>query len=103
MYDRKRRIRSREFPIPSIPLHAYECDHSYHPLSYYLNGGADPTGEHLDMSRVTTSDSAEDIAAGCGVDSLCDPRVSYLDIVESIGVKNAENAVKATANNEKPV
>lgn len=96
MYRRKSIRQIRSAKVPAIPTIPYECDHRYHPLSYYLNGGADPTGEQTDMSRVTTSDSAEDIANGCGVDARCDPRTNMFDIIEDVGVKNAQKAVEAT-------
>lgn len=104
MYTKRKIKDSKRYSVPAIPEHEFECDHSYHPLSYYLYGGADPTGEHLNLDRPTISDTPEDLSAGCAVDAMCDPRTNYFDLVEQVGVKNAEKAsasVKAGETEEK--
>lgn len=92
MYKRRKIKDSRRIEIPAFPVDEYSCDHDYHPLSYYLYGGSDPTGEHLNFDNPTISDTPEDLASGCNVDAMCDPRTSYFDLVEQVGVKNAEHA-----------
>lgn len=61
-------------------------------LSYYLNGGVDPTGRALDTTQVSY-DTEADLGAGCGVDALCDPRISFFDMVESVGNSMASEIV----------
>lgn len=97
MYKKNRK---RAFNVPSLPVQEYECDHSYHPLSYYLNGGCDPNGEHLNLDAPTISDSVEDLESGCAVDAMCDPRTNYFDIVEQVGVQNAEKASSSAKSGE---
>lgn len=92
MYIRRTICSTRKVCKTTIPVKPYECDHSYHPLSYYLYGGADPSGEHLNLDRPTISDTPEDLSSGCTVDAMCDPHTNYFDIVEQVGVKNAEKA-----------
>lgn len=100
MYTRRKIKHSKAFSVPVMPVSEYECDHSYHPLSYYLYGGADPTGEHLNLDRPTISDTSEDLASGCTVDAMCDPRTNYFDLVEQVGVKNAEKAFSSVKAGE---
>lgn len=98
MYKRINTKRTGFVP-PVMPAVEYECDHSYHPLDYYLKGGPDPNGEHLNFDNVTHSDSAEDLAAGCRVDAMCDPHTNYFDIVEHIGVENANKVSESAKAN----
>ena len=95
MYRRRSIKQIQGANVPILPVSEFECDHSYHPLSYYLYGGSDPNGEHLNLDRPTISDTPDDLASGCKVDAMCDPRTNYLDLVEQVGVKNAEKAVSS--------
>ncbi|WGL31245.1 hypothetical protein [Dipodfec virus UOA04_Rod_841] len=63
----------------------------YHPLSYYVLGGIDVTGEGLDMSFPVSYDSPEDLESA-QPDARCDPRVSFFDIAEEVGVRAAKSA-----------
>lgn len=101
MYNRNRRIYDR-MPLPSIPVENYETSNTYHPFSYYLNGGSDPTGEQLDMTNPTVGDTADDIAARLGVDAFADPRTNFFDVVEQVGIENALKAAEALKSGETP-
>lgn len=78
---------------PSIlPTAAPDCTREYHPLSYYVLGGVDVTGDGLDLSAPVSFETKDDIDKGVEPDSRCNPRVSFFDIVEGVGVAAAENA-----------
>lgn len=94
MYNLKRRIYKRVC-VPSITIKEFESPTTYHPFSYYLNGGSDPTGEQLDMTQPTFGDTAEDLAGRVGVDAFADPRTNFFDVVEQVGVENANKASDA--------
>lgn len=53
----------------------------FHPLSYYVKGNLDISGDHLAVA-VALYDDESDVDAGCDFDALCDPRTSYMDIME---------------------
>lgn len=109
-------MKRRELVYPKIErIKGVEIDKTsvYHPLTYYIDGGVDLTGEALkkdahveyDDEKSTTpkvtksKDGTMDYGA---IDScaLCDPRISHFDIVEQLG---AENAQKAFAEMETPL
>lgn len=64
----------------------------YHPLSYYVLGGIDVTGEGLTLDAPVSYDSMDDLEAAVGPDSRCDPRVSFFDIAEDVGIRSAKAA-----------
>lgn len=96
----KRLIReSRKYDV-QVPVEPFECDHYYKPLSYYFNGGSDPTGEHTDLSHPTTYDLPEIISAeNAQVDAFADPRTSFFDIVDQVGIDRANKASIAVSDN----
>lgn len=98
---KKETIRSRVKNVSNVPVTPFECDHSFKPFSYYLNGGNDPTGEHTDLSCNPSFDSAEDIANNCPADGFSDPRVGFFDIVEKIGFERANSISNAVDAGEK--
>lgn len=70
----------------------------YHPLSYYVLGGVDVDGSELRTDASIMFDDSKDIENGCGVDATCDPRVSYFDVVEQLGVAVANSASENSPN-----
>ncbi len=89
-------------PLPSVPVEEFECDHSYKPLSYYLLGGSDPTGEHTDLSATTYGEDAEYLASGEMLpDALCDVRTSNFDLFEQAGYEEAMAAAESAAQGKK--
>lgn len=58
----------------------------FHPLSYYLNGGIDLTGEELDKSAEVEYDSDDDLselrAEGAMAVPYGDPRESKFTLIE---------------------
>lgn len=91
---------------PAFDLFGYGDDFGiYHPLSYYVLGGVDVDGSELRTDASIMFDDSKDIESGCGVDATCDPRVSYFDVVEQLGVaaanaasENSPNLVPASAD-----
>lgn len=96
MYRRKTRkvicSHLEDAPIP------FESTEEYRSLGYYVLGGLDITGDHLRLDASVSYDSEEDISAGCSVDSLCDPRTSFFDVAEAVGVDCAERMAEELAN-----
>lgn len=87
----------------------HQCDcgvkstsEKFHPLSYYLNGGIDLTGEALDKTgevEYDTEEQAEEIIAeGASSVSLGDPRMSKFRLVEQLGAKAAAAAANAKSS-----
>jgi len=70
---------------------------SFRRLSYYIAGGIDPTGRALDTTQVSY-DSESDLGANCGVDALADPRVSFFDMVESVGKSVATDVLGSASS-----
>lgn len=78
----------------------------YHPLSYYLNGGIDLSGQELDKSAQVEYDTEEDLkeleSEGAMAVPYGDPRESKMSLIEryaSVGEAMADvapvNSVKA--------
>lgn len=78
----------------------YECGHKYHSFGYYVLGGMDITGEHLDTSASVDYDSDADIDNGCEVDSLCDPTVGFFEVAENMGADVAMQVEQAKNDNQ---
>lgn len=76
------RIVAQDFPSKPIKV--------YKPFSHYVLGGSDLTGEHTDCTARVINDSAEDIANGCGPNSLCDPRVGFWEMAQQIGATRSK-------------
>lgn len=71
----------RAFSANPYPNSIKPTTAQYHPLSYYVKGNLDISGEHLATAAALYDDEA-DVDAGCDFDALCDPRTSYMDIME---------------------
>lgn len=74
----------------------------WHPLSYYVLGGSDPTGENLREINSTGFDSDDMIDQTSVPDSRTNARLSKWDIIESIGVSAYENILDKTVSETKP-
>lgn len=74
----------------------------YHPLSYYILGGSDPTGEALKNTNEVSFESEEMIATAGTPDSRTDPRVSRWEVIEAIGVSAYEKMLDNTVSQQKP-
>lgn len=72
------------------PIDSLETTGTYRPMSYYVFGGIDIDGDALKETGQASFDTDEEIAAGCGVDAFCDPRVSKFDVAEQAGVEAYE-------------
>lgn len=73
----------------------------YHPLSYYILGGSDPTGRQLEETGDIGFDTNDAMDFGVSVDPLCDARTSMFDLIESLGtdgVQKAEDYISARKN-----
>lgn len=101
MYKKINIRQARKSAIPSVPVSEFECDHTYKPFGYYVNGGSDPTGENTDMTGAPSCDSVEDISSGASVDAFADPRTNFFDVVEQIGFDNAKSSSDALSAGEK--
>lgn len=66
----------------------------YHPLSYFVLGGIDVSGEALQEVGGVMSESDSEASFGVPVDPLCDPRTSPFDVAEIYGIESYENALK---------
>lgn len=79
--------KSKYFNVGSLPKESIvEPKGVFHPLSYYLNGGIDLTGEELDKSAEVEYDSDEDLselrAEGAMAVPYGDPRESKFSLIE---------------------
>lgn len=74
----------------------------WHPLSYYVLGGSDPTGDNLRETNSTGFDSEEMIGQTSIPDSRTNARLSKWDIIESIGVSAYESLLDKTVSESKP-
>lgn len=74
----------------------------WHPLSYYVLGGSDPTGENLRETNSTGFDSEDIIAESPIPDSRTNARLSKWDLIESIGVAAYERMIDAISASDKP-
>lgn len=63
----------------------------YHPLSYYVLGGIDVTGEGLQLDAPVAYDTEDDLQSNVP-DARCDPRTSFWDIAEEVGVRAAKSS-----------
>lgn len=84
-YRASNRIIAQDFP--SKPTKVYK------PFSHYVLGGSDLTGEHTDCTARVINDSPEDIANGCGTNSLCDPRVGFWEMARQIGATRSKKMI----------
>ncbi len=100
-YKLKSLKESRKVNIGNVPCNEFECDHLWKPFGYYLNGGNDPSGEHLALDGSPSCDSIEDIDAGCTVDAFADPKTNFFDIVEQVGFDKANKSTDAINAGEK--
>lgn len=64
----------------------------YEPFSHYVLGGYDLTGEHTALTSNTSFDDDEVVNSLQGTDAMCEPRVSRLDLIESLGIDELEEA-----------
>lgn len=62
------------------------------PLSYYINGGSDPTGRKLEETDAIGYDTNDAMDFTIAVDELCDPRTSMFDVIEQIGSEGFERS-----------
>lgn len=81
-----------------------ETTERFRPLSYFLNGGVDLSNTELKNNAQVQYDTEDEVHPNEQGEiqsaAMCDPRVSYFDIVEELGAAKAEEAV---LNNPKPV
>lgn len=84
----------------SVTENNYKSSHKYRSFGFYVLGGMDATGEHLEMNTPVTYDSEEDISNGCEVDSFTDPTVSFFDVAENLGADVAEQVAQASADKQ---
>ncbi len=96
MYSKKSILNLR-FSDPILVTANSDDTKVYRPLSYYVSGGIDVTGEGLVLDAHVEYDSAEDLASTVGPDSRCDPRVSFFDIAEEVGIRAAKAAEESKA------
>lgn len=86
---------------PAMPKdNDFKSAHKFRSFGFYVLGGMDITGEHLEMNTPVTYDTEEDINNGCEVDSFTDPTVSFFDVAENLGADVAEQVAQATANKQ---
>lgn len=62
----------------------------YHPLSYYILGGSDPTGSKLEETSDIGFDTTDSMDFSASIDPLCDPRTSMFDLIEDLGADGVE-------------
>ena len=84
--------------VPDVVEHRFQSSMPYHSFGYYVLGGMDITGEHLEMNSQVTYDSDEDIGNGCEVDALSDPTVGFFQVAESMGVETANKLASELEN-----
>ncbi len=73
----------------------------YRPLSYYIAGGSDPTGQRLSETSEVGYDTDDPMDYGVACDGLCDPRTSMFDLIEQLGsqaVEKVEEYISARKN-----
>lgn len=98
MYKRFNLRQKETYNVPKVPVRPFDCDHEYKRFGFYLNGGSDPTGEHTAFTGNPSFDSPEVISSGVTVDAFADPKTSFFDVVEKMGVDKANNAADIVGN-----
>lgn len=73
------------------------CTEQFHPLSYYLNGGVDLTGDTLSTTGDAEYDTEEDVSdilsEGASSVAFGDPKMSKFRIVEQLGAKAGQDVL----------
>lgn len=96
--------RTLNYSAPRLKsFHKPDESEKFHPISYYLNGGLDLTNQELRNDAKVLYDSEDEVTPDeqgeISSAAMCDPRVSFFDMVEQFGKEAAEQAV---VNSPKP-
>lgn len=88
---RSNKIESKCNVVDSDCIERFETS-AYHPFSYYVLGGSDPTGDHLNMTADVSFDSDDAVN---DVDAAplfsAEPKANAMDVAEVLGTADVED------------
>lgn len=89
--------------IPKTPASRVNVEHveTFKPLSHYVLGGCDITGEHTALTNPTVYD-AKEVEDFSAPNALTSPRVGFFELAEMTTGKKAKNMADSAKAGEKP-